>query len=424
MQTFTIDHLFPAAPSPITWPAMAGFTPGSSSSWAPTASELDEWQQIEPLLRYMYIHEIQVPLPEPRAYVQQPHYDRQSVLAFLHDHFRAGGQWGDRGPHIAESTARSSASAGEASRGFASADAPGAYARQAMEEEPTAEAGGEGTAASAAGSETSSSHGAEPEHVLHSFVDIMASISPGYLPVVPIEREVHLKVRDYVTNKRKPQMSALSWTIIRILTGNCEESHYKAFLDEAKTVNQEIIDHMHEDISKWLSFLLRHKFSRDYNEFLPGTKWFPAEYLHLCGLSNRFSYYTPPKFLCIVLFNNKSRFEVTVKPDTQGIPTLLLRATQGHSEPRQAFHPELSYMEVIEEHNFHRHVPVVHGTTIRNWHSIERHGLVPENHLKPNGRSAVHFLSLGMSIREADRHPRLSSIRSSADLFIELDIEG
>ena len=208
MQTFTINHLFPAAPSPITWPAMAGFTPGSSSSWAPTASELDEWQEIEPLLRYMYIHEIHVPLPELRAYVQQPFYDRQSVLSYLHDHFRAGGQWRDRGPYIEESTAQSSASAGEASRGAASADAPGAYVRQAMSEETTTEARGEGAAASAAGSETSSSHGAEPEHVLHSFVVIMASINPGYLPVVPIDREVHLKVRDYVAKKRKPQMSA------------------------------------------------------------------------------------------------------------------------------------------------------------------------------------------------------------------------
>ena len=46
-------------------------------------------------------------------------------------------------------------------------------------------------------------------------------------------------------------------------------------------------------------------------------------------------------------------------------------------------------MEKIEEHSLGRHAPVTHGTSIRKWEPIERQGLVPENHLKPNGRNAV-----------------------------------
>ena len=250
----------------------------------------------------------------------------------------------------------------------------------------------------------------------------MASINPGYLPVVTIDREVHHKVREYVTKGLKPPMSHTSWTVIRILTGNCQESHYKAFLEEAKKVNQEIINHGHVEISKWLSGLLRHKFPKSYNEFIGGTQWFSAEYLHYHGF-HHFTYYDPKKFLCIILFNSKSRFEVTVKLDKRGTPILLLRATQGHSGPRGTFSPELTFMEKIEANNWHRHTPIVHGTTAKNWRSIEERGLVPQNHLYGYGRNAVHFLSVGMKIRESDRHPRLSSIRHTADLFIELNIE-
>ena len=69
-------------------------------------------------------------------------------------------------------------------------------------------------------------------------------------------------------------------TIIRILTGSWSEEEYRAFLEEAKTVNQEILEHQHRDISKWLSHLLRHEFGRSYNELLPRTARYNAEYLH------------------------------------------------------------------------------------------------------------------------------------------------
>ena len=215
-------------------------------------------------------------------------------------------------------------------------------------------------------------------------------------------------------------MTITSWTIIRLLTGNCDEDLYKAFLQDAKTVSHEIIDHQHRDISRWLSKPLCHKFGRIYNEFQPRTAWHNAEHLRCHGFRG-YAYHTPSKFLCIVLFKNKSRFEATVKLDADGIPALLLRATQGHSGPKQAFNIELSHMEKIGEDSLGRRT-LVHGTSIRNWGSIGRQGLAPENHLKPNGRNAVHFLSLGMRTRVTNLHPRLSSLREPADLFIELDI--
>ena len=223
---------------------------------------------MQPLAMYLYLNEIDVPLTELRAYLQRPGHQQEYILNYLDEHFKGGGAW-ENGAPVFEVRGEETPPA--------TVEGGGAYVQQAgtSSAAPMEEAADTGEAASAA----SSTSGAQPNDVQFSFVDIMQSMNPGYLPVVPIKREVHQVVSDYVTSNQRPPMSTLSWTIVKILTGHCNQDQYDHFVAEARKISQEIMStYVHIEISKHLTFLLRHKLPKEY-EYLTGQLWYPLDHL-------------------------------------------------------------------------------------------------------------------------------------------------
>ena len=80
-------------------------------------------------------------------------------------------------------------------------------------------------------------------------------------------------------------------------------------------------------------------------------------------------------------------------------------------------------MERVSGEQLDRLRPVLHGTFLQNKDSILQHGLLPQSHFRTNGRCSVHFLSLGIKLREGASRPRLSDLRYDSSLFVELDID-
>ena len=147
--------------------------------------EIDEWFSVQPLMHYLYLNEIDVPMSELRRFIMSSHPVGENVSFLLLQNFSSGGIWRGGGPAMPVSGM--GASAGASSSG----QAPPPQRPEAL-----------GTSSSA-GAKTSAP-GTPSTDLEYSFIDVMEPMHPGMLPVVPVEARVHGLVRAYVAIKMKP----------------------------------------------------------------------------------------------------------------------------------------------------------------------------------------------------------------------------
>ena len=131
----------------------------------------------------------------------------------------------------------------------------------------------------------------------------------------------------------------------------------------------------------------------------------------------------PLDLACVILFNNKGRFECEVRvrygrADKGNIPSLYIRATQGHSydiDRNLLFFTKIDTAQAVDLN------PVLHGTKARHWDSIRRSGLIPGGFRTGKPRQAVHFMAMGWhNIKPQGPHSRL---RDGSDFLIQLNLE-
>jgi RNA:NAD 2'-phosphotransferase (TPT1/KptA family) len=238
-------------------------------------------------------------------------------------------------------------------------------------------------------------------------------------------------------------MTDFEWQVIRIVLGLLRPAEATEFATLAMGM-QPILQASQNSFTRCssaLSGMLRHVVTtKQGHRCDQGGWWYLDDLIRADMLSNmrtRSGSITAAQFVCLVIYNDKGRFEFKVEASTveemerhanfqrllegpaaaeRPRPAVLLRATQGHSIPLDPFR---LYKTVIKLSEVDHLSPVIHGTYGRYLSSIAEQGLLPGG-LRRRGRRAVHFMAQGL---KRSGEVRLSCVRRDADLFYYLDLE-
>lgn len=153
-------------------------------------------------------------------------------------------------------------------------------------------------------------------------------------------------------------------------------------------------------VSKYLSYLLRHGAEKSNLDI--STNGF-VSVNQIISLPQSKNYKLDEETIRRIFeTNDKKRFEISTSKNEE----LLIRACQGHSIKNLDESQMLT--EII---NANEYPIIVHGSFMKNWESIKIDGL------KTMTRNHVHF-----AIGYPQDKQVISGIRSSCDLFIEIDM--
>ncbi|XP_033734582.1 uncharacterized protein LOC117323459 [Pecten maximus] len=152
------------------------------------------------------------------------------------------------------------------------------------------------------------------------------------------------------------------------------------------------------DLSKKLSFLLRHGAERQGFTLMSGGFLYVADILKLPSLKG-FQFEDVKR---VVENNDKQRFALKIDPENK---RMMIRANQGHTIEVQSL--ELTPITTAEEAD-----QVVHGTYFQSWEVIKGTGL------SRMGRNHIHFAA-----GEPGENGVISGMRSSCEVIIILDMK-